>query len=179
MRILRIGLFAALITVASGAGYALHAADQPAPPSGPVRTETTVYDSWTVTCQETGTGKAGKTCSAVLRAREQKSNQVVLLWIIAFNPEGKMMTDVRIPTGVLIQKGLELLIGDSQPHRIPYVSCDTQGCEAATSFDDTMIREGIAAAEAKVTIYTKTGQAVSFPLAIKGFEKAVSALRKG
>jgi invasion protein IalB len=178
MRAFSIGLLSALFIAASGVGYALSAADQPAP-TAPVHTDTTVYDSWTVTCQETGPGKTGKSCSAVLRAREQKSNKVVLLWIIAFSPEGKMMTDVRIPSGVLIQKGLELAIGEGKAHVIPFVSCDPQGCEAATPFDDAMIREGNGAAEAKVTVYAKNGQQVSFPLGIKGFDKAISALRKG
>ena len=69
---------------------------QPAPP----RTETIVYDSWTVTCHEGGTAK--KTCLATLQVLDKDRRQVLLRWQIGFDKTSRLTTAIDVPTGLLV-----------------------------------------------------------------------------
>src|SRR5262245_13941259 len=70
-----------------------------AAPAVPPRTETIVYDSWTVTCHEGGTVK--KTCLATLQVLD-KDRKVLLRWQIGFDKTSRLTTAIDVPTGLLV-----------------------------------------------------------------------------
>jgi invasion protein IalB len=152
---------------------------QPAAPAVSQRTETTNYDNWTVTCVEAieGPTKGKKVCSAMLRVAENQKN-IVFVWLIGRNPAGALLTVAQIPTGVLIQKGVELKIGNGKAHVMNYNACTTQNCEASVTMDDAFNKELIAGQSAPVTatIYAVNGQAVNFNFPIKGIDKAIGSI---
>lgn len=165
-------------------------APAPAAPAGPQRVETTMYDSWVVTCEDTIVGGAAKrSCMASLRVQSQ--NQMVLNWQIGFNDEGHYVTAVRLPSGlvvrngdktlasppILVAKGVELKFGNGPARRLSYVSCGPQQCMAEGPIDDAFIREALPSAKATITVYT-AGGTVPFDLSIKGIDKAISFTRK-
>ena len=153
-----------------------------APPAPPVsqRTETINYDNWTVTCREAieGPTKGKKVCSAVLRVSDQSKKNIVFVWLIARNTTGALLTVAQIPTGVLVQKGVELKVGNGKVHTLSYNACTAQNCEASITMDDAFNKELIAGqtAEVTATIYAVSGQAINFKFPIKGIDKAIGSI---
>jgi invasion protein IalB len=155
----------------------------------PHRVETTTYDSWAVTCEDTTVGGAAKrTCIASLRV--QNDNRVLLNWQIGFNEDGHFITAVRIPAGltvkkgdqtvggpILIANGVELKFGNGPVRRLSYVWCGPQQCFAEAPIDDAFVKEAVANANATITVRT-AGGAIPFELPIKGIDKAISSMRK-
>ena len=158
---------------------------QPPTATGPIRTETITYDSWTVSCRDTPEAKTKKVCSAVLAMAAQQQNQLIKVgtWVIARTNEGALVTVVQTPQiniGVLIGKGVELTLDNGKPHHISYVNCNPQHCEALLTMDDAMIKESIAAnnGPAVVKFWKTDGGEFSINIqSIKGIDKAIAAAR--
>jgi invasion protein IalB len=146
--------------------------------SQPVRTETITFTNWTVTCREVG-GATKRNCSAVMQAIDQNRRQVVMTWIFGHTPEGALTTVLRTPTGVLLQRGVDLKLGEAAPRKLTYVNCDTQQCEATIPMDNAFVKDASAAQSAAAVIVAKTGQTITVTLPIAGFDKAVAAVTKG
>ena len=150
---------------------------QPAAPAGPVRVETFLQDSWTVSCQEMATGPK-KTCSATLQVVDDK-RQVLFGWVIGKTPEGVLTGVFQTPTGTLVQRGVELKIGNATtPRKANYVACTNQRCEASLPLDDAFIKEASASPTALAAVYLVDGRTVNYKLNTKGFDKAVAAIVK-
>jgi invasion protein IalB len=152
------------------------AAAPPAAPSLPQRTETITYDNWTVTCRDTIGGTAKKVCSAMLQIVDQKQKSVIFAWLIGRNAEGALLTVMQTPTGVLIQKGLELKVDNANVRRLNYSSCATESCEASAVMDDGFNKEMIAGQTATATVYAVNGQGVNFNIPLKGIDKAIASI---
>jgi invasion protein IalB len=160
---------------------------KPAPaaaaPAAPTvqRTETTNFDSWQVTCQETDTSKR-KVCSAVLHALDQQRRPIVT-WIMGRNPEGALVTVLQTPqtqVGLNIQKGVELKLGNGAVRKLAYVACNSTRCESSLPMDDAVMREIMAAPATVVTIYQADGKAITINLpSITGSDKALAAVGRG
>jgi invasion protein IalB len=159
---------------------------QPAPP----RSETIVYDSWTVTCHEGGTAK--KTCLATLQVLDKDRRQVLLRWQIGFDKAARLTTAIDVPTGLLvtddktqtrssgisIKQGVELKLGDRPVRNVAFRMCDAQRCEASTPIDDAFVKDAGTATTATATVYTADGRAVPFVMQLKGIDKALASLRR-
>jgi invasion protein IalB len=152
------------------------APDVPAASAAPQRTETVTYDSWTVTCNETVETRSRKTCSALMKVSDQKSGDVLLVWLVGRNNEGALLTVMRTVTGVLLQKGVELKLGNAAVRRLNYVKCDPIQCEAALPMDAAMVKDFSAAGEAVATVYATDGRAITFTMPIKGADRAVASI---
>lgn len=149
-------------------------------PATPVRTETTPYDNWILTCQESTTAgaKAGtKTCWATMRVTEKDRNQVVLVWILGKDAKGTPTLSLQTPTGLLLKDGLAITLG-STTRRVPYVACDARSCEAAAPYDAAFANDLAAAKEAAVTFVTRDGREVTVKLPLAGTDKVLTALKK-
>jgi invasion protein IalB len=157
-------------------GQAQKPAEQAGTQSGPRRTETINYDSWTLTCSESMEKNAKKTCSGTLRVIEQKQGQVLFVWIIGRDSKGVMRTVMRTPTGVQITKGVELKLGKAQMRTLPYTACTQQQCDASIPVDDALVNDMVAAPEATATIYAIDGRDINFNMPIKSVEKVFAAI---
>ncbi|SHG00167.1 Invasion protein IalB, involved in pathogenesis [Kaistia soli DSM 19436] len=177
---LAIGIFAGLMM---SQALAQTPAPKPAPStpkpaaSAPQRTETVVYDNWTVTCHDSLSKDAKRTCAANLRVINNKTQQNLLVWEIGNDATGKPIFALRVPLGVLTRPGIVLTVGAGKPRKFDYVLCDPQGCEAAGPFDNALSKELGAAAEATVTFVATTGQPIALKVPLKGIAEAVPALR--
>lgn len=155
----------------------------PAPPAGqdptpPPRVDTSVFDQWTVVCQTPPDLAAKRNCSAVLKVVDPNRHQVVLAWVLARTPEGKIAAVIQAPTGVQVQRGLTLKLGDAGPARvIPFASCEPQNCEVDQVLDDANLRELEAAPQAVATIVAKDGRGIQFTMPLKGVDRALAAVR--
>jgi invasion protein IalB len=147
---------------------------QETPAAGPVRTETQTFDQWTVTCRE-ATGQP-KVCSAALRV-VQPNQQLVILWEIGKGKDGVIRSAMQTPTGVLVQKGVDLQVGTETVGKLDYASCVPQNCEASGALDDALAQKLASAGEVTVTVHAKDGRDIHFKFPVKGIDKAVAAVR--
>jgi invasion protein IalB len=144
------------------------------------RAETIVDDNWTVTCALTDQSGAKRQCSAVLRiAQTDKSGaqRIVFSWVLG-RQEGKLASVFSVPSGVLIQPGVEVKIGEREPRKLGYSLCQPDHCESVLPLDDLMIKSLSAAPTTDVTIYAVNGAAAKFTVNMKGFTQALGDLGK-
>ncbi len=155
----------------------------PATPTEPAkirRAETIVDDNWTVTCALTDQSGAKRQCSAVLRIAQTDKNggqRVVFSWVLG-HQEGKLASVFSVPSGVLIQPGVEVKIGDKEPRKLGYSLCQPDHCESILPLDDVMVKSLSAAPTTDVTIYAVNGAAAKFTVNMKGFSQALADLGK-
>ena len=155
-------------------------ADKPAEPAKIRRAETIVDDNWTVTCALTDQTGAKKQCSAVLRiAQTDKSGaqRVVFSWVLG-RQEGKLESVFSVPSGVLIQPGVEVKIGEKETRKLVYSLCQPDHCESILPLDEVMVKGLSAASTAEVTIFAVNGATAKFTVNLKGFAQAIADLGK-
>lgn len=140
-----------------------------------VRTETTTFEQWTVICRQVADGKQPKTCAAALRV-VQPNQQLILLWEVTRGSDGAMRSVLQTPTGVFVQKGVDIKVGDAVVGKLEYVACVPQNCEAAGALDAALLKKLAAAGEVTVTIHARDGRDVNFKFPVKGIDKAIAAL---
>lgn len=184
--VLPVLVFAALpITPLAGA-WAENAGSSPSE-----RVETTTYGGWTVSCSEIVRAHARKTCSGAFRVAAQ-NGQVLLVWLIGLDKDGKLASVIRIPTaigikdnktgavtsGLLIPKGADLKFG-AAAHHLAYSTCAPQWCEAFAQMDDSFIKDASATPTAALTVYVASGAALNYnALSIGGIDKVLTTVRR-
>ncbi len=140
-----------------------------------VHTQQMTEGLWTVTCRQTGSQP--KSCSAILRVLQDPNQQLVLLWQIDRAADGTIQTIMQTPTGVLVQKGVDLKIGDDIVARLDYFACVPQNCEASGKIDEALGKKLAIATEVTVTVHARDGRDVHFRFSVKGLDKALEAVR--
>jgi invasion protein IalB len=161
-------------------------APAPAPAAQPeqrpaqlARSETTYFDNWQTTCQDF-VNPQRRQCSALLQLLQtnQQNNtaNVVLTWAMT-QGEGQINAVLQTPTGVSIAPGIDMKFGRTA-RKIAYARCDTQRCEGDFAIDEALSKELSTAETAEVVITASQGNAVTFNIPLKGFDRAVQALRR-
>ena len=150
------------------------------PPDVPAirRTETVAIEGWMVTCRESEGAK--RSCSAELRVLQSDANnqqRVIFNWIIGLN-EGKALTILQVPTGILVQPGVELRIASKEVRKVPYTLCDQVKCEAVIVMDEAFVRDVTTAATTEVVIQATDGRGLTFGMNTKGFDKVLAEIRR-
>gem|GEM_PF-7004835 len=73
---------------------------------------------------------------------EKERKNVLLVWIIGKSPDGNLMSFIRVPTGIYVEKRIELKIGnEGVTRKINFVTCEPTRCEAVIQMDNTMSQE--------------------------------------
>lgn len=165
------GVPAALAQTAPAAPPAPNAA------KAPVRTETTVFDNWVVTCRSSIEKGAKKTCVASMKVTESKSKKTVLLWQIGQDKAGVPTYLLRTPLGVRLKDGVQITIGKGKPRKVDYASCGRGGCEAIGPFEDAFGKELTTAKDVVASFVLSNGQTVKVTLPMAGIDKALPALK--
>jgi invasion protein IalB len=148
-----------------------------APPPEPTRREILRFENWIVTCDEFAEGPRTRSCSAVTQAFNQ-NKQLVFQWTVTMDKDKQLMAVMQTATGVSIPPGVELRLGKSAPHKIPYVACESGGCVARSNIDANLLRDLTGSPTAEVVIQGSQGNTVQFPVGMKGFERAYAVLTR-
>lgn len=161
---------------------AQQAAPRPAQaPAGPIKTETTSYENWILTCQElppaAGAKVGKKTCWAAMQVTDAKSQQVVLVWKIGKDAKEVPTIALTTPTGVLVREGVDLAIGQNV-RKLAYQWCSPKECEASTPYDQAFANDLSAAKEATLSFRIQDGRQVSVKVALNGIDKVLASLKK-
>ena len=143
------------------------------------RTEVAYYDNWQTSCQEF-VNPARRQCASVLQLvqtnQQTNSATVLVTWALA-QADQQLTATIQTPTGISIAPGIELKIGKTTK-KLPYARCDAQRCEAAFPVDEALSKELSAAESVELVIVAMQGNAVTFNIPIKGYEKAAQALKR-
>jgi len=148
-----------------------------APPPEPTRTEIQKFDNWVVTCNEFAEGPRTRACSAVTRGFNQ-NKQLVFQWTVAVDSTKQLVTVMETLPGVAIPPGIELRVGKSASHKIPYMTCETGVCIARSNVDANLLRDLTGSPTAEIVIQGSQGNTVQFPVEMKGFDRAYAVLSR-
>ena len=80
----------------------------------------------------------------------------------------------------MVSKGIELKLGNSNPHSISYTWCNPQRCMGVLTMNEAVTRAMIGAAndQAVITFWKTDDDKVAITIqSIKGIDKAISAIR--
>jgi invasion protein IalB len=143
----------------------------------PQRVETIVHGSWNLTCQHFADPAVKTRCAGILRVTESKSRQVIFAFALARNAQGQLIATFQTPTGVLVQKGIELRFGTGALRRVPFVSCEPQHCDGSAVLDQALATEAAASETAEATIHAKNGRRLTFKMNQSGIDKVLEALQ--
>lgn len=154
------------------------AAQAPAPPQVPTRTEILNFENWAVTCNEFADSPKAKRCSALLQILQQNTNQIVFTWTVAMDDRKQLVAVMQTPTGVVIPPGVELRVGKLPSQKIPFASCDPGRCIATTTVDANLLREMTTSPTAEAVIQGSQGNTVQFNIQLKGFDRAYAVLSR-
>lgn len=152
--------------------------EAPAAPRIPIRTEILRFDGWIVTCNEFEGGAKTRACSALLQITQEKTNQTVFSWTVGVNNNKQFVSVFQTPTGVAIAPGVELRIGKSAAHKIPFATCETGHCVATMTMDASLLREMTTSPTAQAVIQGAQGNAVDFNIQMTGFDKAYAVISR-
>lgn len=153
-----------------------------APAQPPVkirRTEIDVVDNWTVTCTETDQPNAVRHCSADLKIMETENNvqRIVFTWVIG-SQNGKLLSVLSMPSGVLIEPGVQISFGGKEVKKVGYSLCQPDHCEAVIPMDESIVKVLSAAETTDVQVSAINGNDVKFSVNMKGFAQALAAVSK-
>ncbi len=144
-----------------------------------VKTETSYFDNWQVTCQEF-VNPARRQCGAtlqLLQANQQNNTATIVVQWLLQPAENGLTATIQTPTGVLITPGVDLKAGRIT-RNLPFSRCDPQRCETAFAMDEAMQKDLAAAETAEVAIRGAQNNPVAFTIPLKGFDRAVQALKR-
>lgn len=154
-------------------------AQQAAPAAAP-KIEISSFDGWTLTCQSATGASTKRACSALLRIFQTDPNtkvaRPVFGWVLGVK-DGRTVGVFQVPTGVLIQPGVQLQIG-KESRTLGYSQCVPTGCEAVIELDDAFIRAASAVPTVDARIIAIDGKGLKFSINMKSFDKVIAELRK-
>ena len=160
-------------TTAPATNPATAASPQTPPASQPQWVTTATHGSWQIRCQRPA--EPGSLCTAVLEITQKGT--VIFGWVVA-NGKNGLVTELESPTGVLIQSGLEVKLGDALVRHVNFVSCTPQQCSGEMPMDEAVVKQMSAGDKASVTIVAADGRGIEFTMSTAGFDKALAAISK-
>lgn len=132
------------------------------------------FDSWQKSC---ATNEAQKSvCYIETRLANQADQKVIFVWRMTLQESGAATALARVPAGVLIAPGVELLLAEKQPTRIPFFSCNADSCEIRFNMEAGLVKNLRTKKTVPVKFVNQQSQAIQFEIPMKGFAAALTAL---
>jgi invasion protein IalB len=142
-----------------------------------VTTTSTTYNGWTVVCTAQGKDKPKpQACTATFRVINQQNRANLLVWMFGFNANGEPLTEVLTLPDVLIAPGVQIKLGDAEPLKADFVSCNVNGCKASMPVSSAAAKLLKAAKSAGIGVTRSDGKSMQFNLEIGGLEHALRDL---
>jgi invasion protein IalB len=154
------------------------AQSQPAPAAQPqiTKTETVPVGNWLLTCVDYANSPLKHACTAKLQITQEKTNTPAFIWEIGVTNSGKMAAVMHLPTGVMIDHGVELRIGKAAPRKIPFTACLPGECTAQFPVDEKFIKEIAANPTIEANILSVNGSTPVFTINPAGIDKAYAQM---
>lgn len=118
-----------------------------------------------------------KQCTIAQQLTDKRTQSVVFAWLIGDDGDGNLVAVWQTPTGVLVNRGVVVDVGADKPISVPFTSCISGHCEAvanlALDFIDILTR----ATKATATVFTVSGERLTFSLSVNGLAQAIDAVK--
>jgi len=131
---------------------------------------------WVFNC-ELNPQTSKKQCTIQQQLTDEKSKSVVFAWLIGNDGSGRLVAIWQTPTGILLSRGVELIVNTDKPVAVPYTSCLERHCEAIANLAPDFVEKLSNADSATATVYTVAGQTLTFKLSVNGLAKAIDAVK--
>ena len=137
-----------------------------APKSAPrvVKTETSQIGNWLLTCADFDDPAVKRACTAKLQILQPQNNAVAFVWEIGVTNDRSYASVMHVPTGVLIDPGIQLKIGKSAPRKINFHACAQMECTAEFPINEKLVKEIAANASVEASIVAVSGATVNFQI---------------
>jgi len=141
--------------------------------------KTVTYGDWGYKCDKSPDGKQ-ELCYVFQNVTKKEGGQLVLGARIAYREgQGDPLVVVTVPLGSLIPPGAALVMEGVEPVKLAYFLCANEGCTTvATPLSPDMVTAMKKGEQAVVRVAAPNKQVVGLPLSLKGFSKALAALKK-
>jgi invasion protein IalB len=116
-------------------------------------------------------------CVIAFQTADKEDGSIVFSWLIGADADGNLQAVWQTPTGVLVNRGLVLEAGTEKPIALPYTACVAGYCEAVANLAPDFVQTLVKTAKAQATVYTASGQTLTFPISIDGLADGIVALR--
>ncbi|WP_342641191.1 invasion associated locus B family protein [Rhodoligotrophos ferricapiens] len=146
---------------------------QPQPQAqGPAPTKTQkAFDGWIVTCIE---AKNAKRCAMSQSRIVAKTRRVLFALSIARDGDKNLVSLLTTPTGVSVQDGIRLAMGDGEPLQVPYNVCGPRACQARLQLSNDLIEQLQESPKVAVNFVQANKRLVQTEIDLKGFSAAYS-----
>jgi len=131
------------------------------------------FGDWRLMCLQNAKGM--KRCELVLRAIAQKSHQLLAAVAVGQGPRGRTVLTVRTPPAVILPKGVNLKLGDTDLGGLAFVACTPRFCRAVQELDDKTATALGAADVAGIRYTVANGREIGFKVPAKGFAEGFAA----
>jgi invasion protein IalB len=151
---------------------------QPAPAAQPqiTKTETIPLGNWLLTCVDYANSAIKRACTAKLQIVQEKTNSPAFIWEIGLTGDRKIASVIHVPTGVIIDHGVELHVGKAAPRKIAFTACMSGECTAQFAVDEKFIKEVAANPTVEANILAVNGATPVFQINPAGIDKAFAQL---
>lgn len=137
------------------------------------------FGDWVLLCEDAAQ-MARKSCFVAQQIAEELSKQVVFAWRLQYDGEGKLIAVFRTPTGVYVNRGIVLKLGDAEKNglKVAYQLCDEKKCQAVADVSDEILKSLSAVKAVSASLALTSGKTASVNISMSGFPAAMAALAK-
>ncbi|WP_108681892.1 invasion associated locus B family protein [Methyloceanibacter sp. wino2] len=137
------------------------------------------YGNWTLLCGKEGDPKtAEERCSLVLPLIEKKTQKLIFRVILVYGPKGRLVLRVDGPTGVALQRGVQLATDSEKVYTMPYQTCLPMGCKALYLVPDEMRQDLLNSKKGTIVVYALNGKQIQTVAEFDGLALGLEALDK-
>jgi invasion protein IalB len=140
------------------------------------RTVTMQYGGWQVTCDEAG-DPPQTVCSAAYRIVDKRTNATILTWLLGRRGDGQLLTELFVPTEVLIEPGVSMTLDEGPVYQADFVACGRSACKAILPLDAALASELSNATQATLSLTASNGKVTRFSMGIEGVAAALAEMR--
>lgn len=171
--------YGALAQAAQGAGDAGSPGANPANPAAQQFSVNTPVGDWAVRCAQT-TLKSPAPCDVIQLTVNQDSKQRIMSFSLAYVPSRDTYAlQVIVPTGVALQRGITVALGEQALNGVKFTRCERDGCYVEALVDSSTVTAlSGSGASTNVTVigYGQTNE-VNLPVSLNGFTDAMNRMR--
>lgn len=151
----------------------------PQDPNKPKARVSGSYGNWTLLCGKEGDPKtAQERCSLVLPLIEKKTQKLIFRVILVYGPKGRLVLRVDGPTGVALQRGVQLATDSGKAYTMPFQTCLPMGCKALYLVPDEMRQDLTKSTKATIVVYALNGKQIQTVAELEGLPLGLEALDK-
>jgi invasion protein IalB len=133
---------------------------------------------WTLFCPEAKDKTKPLACSLEQLLIDAETKRVAFHLAIGYGPRGNLILVVRAPLGIALVRGLEVTFGAQAVQRVPFTTCQTNGCQAVLILSKPLQEEILKAERALIAVYAPDGNPFQAAASLKGLGPAIEALNK-